>query len=195
MRKPLLYAAALLFLVSCGNSAKTVPETPVQPTAAEDNHGTEAQTPPQTPDSLNTQPAEILPHQENPGKPAPVKTGQSTTKPGKPTLHGSWELEKVYGAKEPFKLLFPNQAPTATFDLRTYTLNGNNGCNQYNGPFTLRNGVLGIKDLMSTKMYCEGVKEQLFMTTLPMANGYKFEGDKLVLTLDGEGLLLFKPVK
>lgn len=134
----------------------------------------------------------------NPGEVTVPGSGSSeseTDKPAKPVLHGSWELEKVYGAKEPFTLLFPNKPPTVTFDLKTYTLSGNNGCNQYNGPFTLRNGVLSIGDMMATKMFCNGVKEQLYMTTLKMADGYRFEENKLILTLNEEALLAFKPVK
>lgn len=192
--KLLMYSPAFLFLVSCGNSGKTTPETTPDPAPAEET----LQTKPPMPDtdSWPIYPAtEPLPATKTESKPVPQETRSSGNKPGKPTLHGSWELEKVYGAKEPFKLLFPDKVPVATFDLRTYTVNGNNGCNQYNGPFTLRNGVLGIKDLMATKMYCEGVNEHLYMTTLQMANGYKFEGEKLILTLDGEGLLLFRPKK
>lgn len=168
-----VFFAALVLMVSCGTAKKTdEKEKPV--TRTEDLK-------PANPQEVTVEGAGTTP--------------DNGTKPGKPVLQGSWQLEKVYGAKEPFNMLFPGKVPTATFDLRNYTLTGNNGCNQYNGPFTLRNGVLGIGDMMATKMFCEGVKEQLYMTTLKMANGYKFEGDKLVLTLDGEGLMAFRPIK
>lgn len=166
------YSAALLLLVACGASKKTQEEKPAVVTE----------------ELKADNPGEVT--QEG----AATKT-ENMEKPAKPVLQGSWELEKVYGAKEPFNMLFPNKKPTATFDLKAYTVNGNNGCNQYNGPFTLRNGVLGIGDMMATKMFCEGVKEQLYMTTLKMANGYKFEADKLILTLDNEAILGFKPIK
>lgn len=179
------YSVALMLLVACGPSKKTQEEKPTVVTEdlKADNPG-----------EVTQQGAGAGQNHTDPTEVHTTKT-ESVEKPAKPVLHGSWELEKVYGAKEPFNMLFPNKKPTATFDLKAYTLNGNNGCNQYNGPFTLRNGVLGIGDMMATKMFCEGVKEQLYMTTLKMANGYKFEADKLILTLDNEAILGFKPIK
>lgn len=112
-------------------------------------------------------------------------------KPQKPTLHGSWELEKVYGAKEPFTHLFPQAKPTAVFDLRTNTVNGNNGCNSYNGPISLRTNTLTISDLVSTKKLCPGVNEQLFMTTIKMTNSYRIDDGKLILMMDDTDLLAF----
>lgn len=185
MTKHTLFFAALILLVSCG-SGKTA-QTKEEPSGTVTE---EVKT--DTPGQVTTPGAEAGTDSPKSTQPAPA---ENESKPAKPTLHGSWELEKVYGAKEPFKMLFPGKIPTLTFDQRSSTLNGNNGCNQYNGPFTLRNGVLGIGDLMATKMFCEGVKEQLYMTTLKMANGYTFEADKLVLTLDGEGLMAFRPIK
>lgn len=180
--KHIFYSMTVLLLVACGPSKKAQEEKPAAVT---------------TEDLVPANPGEVT--QQGAGNqtaPADVPaTKTETEKPGKPVLHGSWELEKVYGAKEPFNLLFPNKKPTATFDLKTYKLSGNNGCNQYNGAFTLRNGVLAIGDMMATKMFCEGVKEQLYMTTLKMANGYRFDAEKLVLTLDGEPVLAFNPGK
>lgn len=199
MIKPILFSATILLFISCG-STNTNP--PVEPTP------TRAETLPEnvdgTADVKDSLPPQALPDAEKAidlkdkeQKPstAPAKTKDTKTeaKAGKPTLHGSWVLEKIYGAKEPFKILFPTKTPNITFDLKENTVSGNNGCNSYNGPFRLKNGVLTISDLMSTRMFCEGVKEQLFMTTLKMTNSYKIdENGKLILLLDEEPLMGFK---
>ena len=195
MIKPILFSTSLLFFAACGSNTNP-PETPTQPTAVipEQVDGVVA-----TPDTL---PAEVLPEAEKviekevekpTSKPNTSKAEKPTAKPGKTSIHGSWTLEKVYGAKEPFNMLFPNQAPDVTFDLKTNTLSGKNGCNSYNGPFSLKNGVLTISEMITTRMFCEGVKESLFMTTLKMANNYRVdENGKLILKLDEENLMLFK---
>lgn len=194
MIKPIIWASALFLLVGCGSGNAPVNEPVAAPTPTE--------VIPELPDGVVSNP-DTIPQQEVPQdektpvkselpKPNPKEVKQNE-KPGKPSIHGSWELEKVVGAKEPFNMLFPNQAPTISFDLKTNELSGNNGCNSYNGPFKLRNGVLTIEDMISTRMFCQDVNEKLFMTTLKMANNYSIdENKKLHLRLDDEDLLVFK---
>jgi heat shock protein HslJ len=200
MIKPILFSTAILLLVSCGPNNTPPPEsTPVSTEVIPEKVDGPAVIQDTLPKEEIPVAEEKVVEKEKQIKAAtPTKNSEPkvATKPGKPTLHGSWTLDKVYGAKEPFNLLFPNKTPDITFDLKENRLNGNNGCNSYNGPFELKNGVLKIgDDLMSTRMYCEGVKESLFMTTLKMANAYRMEDNNLVLMLDNDDLMRFKPKK
>lgn len=201
MRKEHFYVAGIFLLFSCGTNAV---EKPVE----EQNAVTETPTKTETDgvvvaqeDTLTNEDLQQEPVKEMPQKNSSTQTEKSITKaekpsetkPGKPTLHGSWELIKVYGAKEPFTIIFPGKTPTIQFDLKTNTVSGNNGCNSYNGPFELRNGILRIEDLISTRMYCEEVREQLFMNSLKRANAYRIdEAGKLILQADTDDLLQFK---
>lgn len=197
MIKPILFSTTLLFFVACGENKTTVADTiPPPPTATipekVDGSITVPDTlPPQVlPEAEKKVEEKVIEKTERPTKNTETK---QTTKPGKPVLHGSWTLEKVYGAKEPFNMLFPNDAPDITFDLKTNTISGKNGCNSYNGPFQLKNGILSFGDMISTRMFCSGVNEKLFMTTLKMANNYRIDEDgKLRLKLDDGDLMLFK---
>lgn len=201
MTKHILFSSAIVLLFSCGSPQEA--KTEAKP-ADELLPSTEVDGPIVAKDTL---PAEVIPEAEkavenkqseapkNDVKKEESKEGKPAAKPGKATLHGSWELEKIYGAKEPFNMLFPNKKPTITFDLKENFVNGNNGCNSYNGNFELKNGVLKIGDMIQTKMFCEGVKESLYMATLKMANNYKIEGGKLILKLDDEPIMGFTSQK
>jgi len=197
MIKPILFSTAILLLVSCGANNAPPPEVTPAPTEIipekVDGPAVVQDTLPKA--EIAAAEEKVVEKENKAALPTKNNESKAATKPGKPTLHGSWTLDKVYGAKEPFKILFPNKIPDITFDLKTNSLNGNNGCNSYNGPFELKNGILKIGDMMSTRMYCEGVKESLFMTTLKMANGYKMENNNLVLMLDSEDLMRFTPKK
>ena len=198
MIKPILFSTAIFLLVSCGSNTTPPPEVTPTPTEIVPE---KVDGPAVVKDTLPKEEIPVVKEKvvEKETKPAksnkPSETKAATKPAAQATLHGSWTLDKVYGAKEPFKILFPNKIPDITFDLKTSALNGNNGCNSYNGPFELKNGVLKIGDMMSTRMYCEGVKESLFMTTLKMANTYRMEDNNLVLMLDNDDLMRFTPKK
>lgn len=199
MTKPIVFLAAVMLSGACGSKptaqetkkeepVKAVPETEIV-----DPMGGEVKIEETLPTEEITA---VKPSEEKGGTKKTGRTGETkqAAKPGRTTLHGSWILEKVYGAKEPFKILFPSKTPTVEFDLKTNRLSGNNGCNSYNGPFELKAGVLKISDLVSTRMFCEGVNESLFMTTLKMADSYMIdEGGRLDLMLGNEKILRFKP--
>ena len=200
MTKPIVFFAVVMMFGACGSKpgapqeakkeepVKGIPETEiVDPMGGK----VEIEETLPTEEITAVRPSEEKAGTKKPGKPGETK---QAAKPGTTTLHGSWVLEKVYGAKEPFKILFPGKIPTVTFDLKTNRLNGNNGCNSYNGPFELKAGVLKISDMVSTKMFCQGVSESLFMTTLKMADSYAIDAEgHLDLMLGGEKSLRFKP--
>lgn len=100
-------------------------------------------------------------------------------------LSGTWELE-VYSAP-PFNMdkMFPNKKPTLVFDLKENKISGNGGCNNFFGPIKIEGNKISIGDLVSTKMYCEGVEEQAFLTKLKEIN-------RFYATEDGKNLSLFK---
>lgn len=193
MKKGYIAGAALLFLFSCGTN--TVPQNVTQEDSVkisvevdpadgvqivvdssvfEKNVDTTTQTKPTTKSE----------------KPASI----TKSKPEKPVLNGDWILEKVYNAKEPFKHLFPNGAPTISFDEKESSVSGKNGCNSYGGPYSFpKSGGIKFGDMFSTRMHCEGVQEHLFMTSLNLADDYSFdEKGNLILKNNTEPLLLFK---
>lgn len=100
-------------------------------------------------------------------------------------LLGTWELE-VYSAP-PFNMekMFPNKKPTLVFDLKENKISGNGGCNNYFGPIKIEGNKISIGDLVSTKMFCEGVEEHAFLMKLKEIN-------RFYATEDGKSLSLFK---
>lgn len=200
MTKPIVFLASLLMLGACGSKP-----TPTQEYKKEETVKAVPETEIVDPMGGQVKIEETLPTEEITAvRPSEEKAGTKKTgrtdetkqgaKPAKTTLHGSWILEKVYGAKEPFKMLFPGKTPTVSFDLKTNRLSGNNGCNTYNGPFELKAGVLKISDMATTRMFCDGVSESLFMTTLQMADSYIIDAEgHLELMLDNQKVLRFKP--
>lgn len=60
---------------------------------------------------------------------------------------------------------------------------GNAGCNNFSGSYTkTESSLLRFGPLMSTKMYCEGVKyENLFMDVLSKTDNFLIEKDTLYL--------------
>lgn len=106
---------------------------------------------------------------------------------------GNWELETIKG-KAAGEAGFANALPVANFstDLK---ITGNNGCNRYGGSYNLNDeGGINISQVVSTKMFCPGDGEKLYMDALNSVNLAKIDHDKLVLLKDTEELLVFKHV-
>lgn len=119
-----------------------------------------------------------------------------STKPGSNLdvlTAGNWELETFKG-KAAAEAGFSNKLPVANFsaDLK---ISGNNGCNRYSGSYNLNeDGGINISQMVSTKMFCPGEGEKLYMDALNSVNAARVDKDKLVLFKDAEELLIFKHI-
>ncbi|MFL9844001.1 META domain-containing protein [Flavobacterium rhizosphaerae] len=105
-----------------------------------------------------------------------------------------WKLSSIKGEGVDSSE-YPKEIPTVTFtnDLK---ITGNGGCNQFGGSYNINeeNGI-NISELVSTKMFCEGVAENKFFDALNSANIIKITEDKLVLYDEADEVLTFVPNK
>ncbi|MHC5353810.1 META domain-containing protein [Myroides sp. LJL115] len=86
---------------------------------------------------------------------------------------------------------FPMGLPTLNFD--TTNINGNTGCNVFNGEFKADNGQLSFDKVAMTRRFCDGVEENLFTSNLNAVTQYKEVDGELVLSnADDMVVLRFK---
>lgn len=107
-------------------------------------------------------------------------------------LLGSWTLSEIDGSN--INEDFPNKKPSLTFEPVTKKFTGNSGCNNVFGSFTTNNNAINFGDAASTKMFCEGVKEELFLSSLNKANTYTIANNTLTL-LDSDNKVILKMTK
>lgn len=102
------------------------------------------------------------------------------------SLEGSWQLNYITGPRIAFKGLYSENVPLIHFDLKENRFSGTNSCNRFNGSFTLDKNKISFKDdkTAMTMMACEGIGEQVFMSTLQKIDSY-------VIAKDGKTLELF----
>lgn len=115
-----------------------------------------------------------------------VQLEETTQEVGKiDRLIGKWVLEymsPVLG--KDVKQLFKIQKPYLTFVDETKVA-GNNGCNNVAGEYEVKgNQILFFTEqFRSTRMFCEGVDETVFVNGLKTINGFDVidQGNKLIL--------------
>lgn len=97
-------------------------------------------------------------------------------------LTGTWVLNYISGPRIAFEGLYPEKKPEITFDLGAKKVNGNTGCNNFNGSFMAHGTTIDLKGPFAmTRMMCQGQGEPLFMETLKKVT--TFEADESTLTL------------
>ena len=107
-------------------------------------------------------------------------------------VSSGWVLSAMNG-NNTLKSKFPNKLPNITFTADN-KVSGNGGCNQYGGSYTVdADGKLGLGQMMSTKMFCQGVAEDEYMKNLSKADKAKIEDKNLVLYSGDEVVLVFVP--
>jgi heat shock protein HslJ len=103
-----------------------------------------------------------------------VKTASSQ----KAALQGAWELNFISGPRIAFSGLYPNDAPTITFDLKENRVFGKNSCNSYSGTLSVEENKINFKEpMMVTKMFCPGEGENVYMNTLQKIDSYSVSED------------------
>lgn len=100
-------------------------------------------------------------------------------------LKGKWELDYLSPVSgKDIKQLYKIQKPYLTF-VDESKVAGNNGCNNIAGEYQVKDRQITFftDQFKSTRMFCEGVDESVFVNMLKTINGFDviFEGEKLVL--------------
>lgn len=126
-------------------------------------------------------------------------TVESKTVQGKPidkndriTINGEWILDAMNG-KKIGQANFANGMPTLVINTVEKTGSGFGGCNRFNGTLTIFDGKkIKIEKIIATKMFCDGVAENDYLSALRNATNFAVEAGKLVLKNDaGKALATF----
>lgn len=105
------------------------------------------------------------------------------------TINGKWTLTILNGKKVTDKE-FTNGLATLDINTVDNTGTGFGGCNRFNGSLTIFDGKkIKIEKLISTKMFCEGVPENEYMTVLRSATNFSVVDGKLQLKNDSNKVL------
>jgi heat shock protein HslJ len=100
---------------------------------------------------------------------------------GRITINGKWTLTLLNGKKVGDKE-FTNGLATLDINTVDNTGSGFGGCNRFNGSLTIFDGKkIKIEKVISTKMFCEGVPENEYMTALRNATNFSVVDGKLQL--------------
>ncbi len=86
---------------------------------------------------------------------------------------------------------FPNKKPSLTLESVSKKLTGNTGCNQMFGSFTTNQSKITFSGVGTTKMFCEGVNENAYTSTLEKVVSYRFADYKLSF-FDQNGLEILR---
>ncbi|MEK6450815.1 MULTISPECIES: META domain-containing protein [unclassified Myroides] len=108
-------------------------------------------------------------------------------------LGGEWTLISMKSEGKELKDLFPSKTPKLNFEIATKRVNGNDGCNNIMGEYSVKAGneiVLGEK-MASTMMFCSGVADREYMQTLQSVTNYEIVDGKLLLKSGKEIVLTF----
>lgn len=113
-------------------------------------------------------------------------------------LEGGWELEFMSGAESDLGIesLFPNKMPVLTLNLGNRTVNGNTGCNNFNGKLEIEDNKIKFPEYMSmTRMMCEGEGERQFLNTLKIVESYSVSKNQTLTFFSAESpILRFKKI-
>jgi heat shock protein HslJ len=108
-------------------------------------------------------------------------------------LHDIWALESIEG-KTYSRVENQNLHPTVEIYLAEERFNGNTGCNNMSGKITVNGSKISFTNIITTKMFCDGVDETSFISALEKANNYKIEKMRLYLYDDDRELLVLRKI-
>lgn len=98
-----------------------------------------------------------------------------------------WQLIEMPGSKLP-----TNEKATLNFN-NNLDMSGKAFCNSYGGKFEVLDNKVSLKNIFSTKMYCQEVAqaETAYLNAFNQTNGAKIVDGKLYLLKDQKTLLVF----
>lgn len=97
---------------------------------------------------------------------------------GQVQLSGTYQVTSLAGNK------MTENAPTITFSALENKVNGNTGCNQFFGTYTLDLYALSFSEIASTEMACDMpimATENVFLMALDQTGSYSMENGILTL--------------
>ena len=108
----------------------------------------------------------------------------------------TWQLEYISGPRIAFDGLYPNKKPQLTFDQKETRVYGNNGCNGYSAPYTLKGKSLSFGEAgPTTMMFCECGGEQEFLKQIKQFTSYSIDKDGKLNLINGDvPVMRFKKV-
>lgn len=121
------------------------------------------------------------------------KSANSANDPDMLTGVTEWELSSING-NTPIIEQYNRGLPTIGFT-KENKVSGHGGCNRYSGEYSLDADKLTLGRLLSTKMFCQGGGEDVYMKALGSVTSYKANKDKLILLINSEEVLVFVPKK
>jgi heat shock protein HslJ len=108
---------------------------------------------------------------------------------GRITVNGKWFLQTLNGRKVS-DADFTKGLATIDLDPTANRVSGFGGCNSINGTLTIFDGKkIKMEKIISTKMFCEGVPENEYLTALRNATNFSVVDNKLQLK-DNTGKVL-----
>lgn len=208
VERPTTPAAATVETPAAANPETKPTESPAASEAASSKSNAEPNAP--TPEVKAAEPEASLPeapsaskHLEAPPASADESASgeESSSRPERlaarkadtPLADTNWRLVQLEGQDV---LITPPQKPvTISFSPEGRRIGGMTGCNSYLGTFNDDHGHLDLHPGNMTMMMCgdpAGSRERKFVAMLRSADGYKINGDVLLLTSNGKTVAKFK---
>lgn len=101
------------------------------------------------------------------------------------SLNGTWELNYITGTRVAVNELYTMKKPMLTFNISANKINGNTGCNIFNGMISkITPGKITFdENLAMTRMYCDGDGERVFTDNFQKIDGFSVTGNGKILHL------------
>lgn len=112
-------------------------------------------------------------------------------------IDGSWEANYIMNTPKPFADLYANSEPAITFNSSTGKVNGQTGCNDFNGTFSFDGNKLNFGENMAlTRKMCPDMAgEKIFIETLKKVNSYSVTEQGKTLNLISDDMAVMRLTK
>lgn len=112
-------------------------------------------------------------------------------------IDGSWEANYIMNAPKPFADLFSKSKPTLTFNSSTGKVNGQTGCNDFNGTFSLDGNKMNFGEniALTRKMCPDMAGENIFIESLKKVNSYSITEQGKTLNLISDDMAVMRLTK
>ena len=102
-----------------------------------------------------------------------------------------WVLIEMKGV--PVQLSNTRRDAYISFNADEKRFNGNGGCNQVSGNYSIDKNKIDFTEVISTKMSCDDIGfEQVFLATLDKVNRFEEKDIRLMLKNDKDVILMFE---